>query len=122
LTYIFSYLYFEIYLWRYTLQRLYKPTKQIIKFLFLGDSYTCCEQEKNDQHKWPVQLAKNFLPQGDSKLVFHQKDDWVADFNLQPNQDKSLIAECKIIAKTAMRSDELYQRILLEKNFIILSK
>lgn len=76
----------------------------------------CCEQERHHINKWPVRLAKRLIVEDAYKFLFRQKDDWVADFTLQYNHKKPLSIECKIIAKTAMRSDELYKRTLAEKN------
>ena len=99
---------------------MYASHNVSMKYLFLGDSYTCCEQELNDSHRWPIRLILSFLNVNIKKIQINciKKEDgehgsqWISDFKLIDRGKIKIIAELKLIAKTSKRTDELYNAIL----------
>jgi hypothetical protein len=95
-----------------------------MRFLFLGDSYTCCEQESSHANRWPLQLAAKACGKNidELKIVCKRLEDgekgvqWISEFDLIDIENNELRADLKIIAKTGKRSDELYENILKGKS------
>jgi hypothetical protein len=97
-----------------------------VRYLFLGDSYTCCEKENMDINRWPLQLAAKLCGEDlmQSTIVCDRREarekdtNWISDFELRKNKSNSCYAKIKIIARPGIRADELLDGIILEKKFL----